>query len=103
MVLGGCPPGRLAAAAVSPANCRVPRKDLGVTDLWDFSAELPSARWHNLRGLSLPVTVSCSPFPLPLHPQAQSQLEVAKGFMCGLETRPHPQQQSRSGHVSWLQ
>lgn len=50
MVLGGGPPGRLAAAATSPPNCKSPRKDLRVIDLWDFSAELPSARQRNLRG-----------------------------------------------------
>lgn len=90
MVLGGGPPGRLAAAATSPPNCKSPRKDLRVIDLWDFSAELPSARQRNLRGPPLPVMVSGSPLPLPLHPQAQSQLQVAKGFMCGLETRRLP-------------
>lgn len=68
MVVGGGPPGSLAAAAMSPANCRGPRKDSGVIDLRGVSAELPSARQHNLRGPPLPVAVSGSPFSLPLHP-----------------------------------
>lgn len=40
-VVGGGPPGSLAAAAMSPANCRGPRKDSGVIDLRGVSAELP--------------------------------------------------------------
>lgn len=95
MVLGGGAPGALAVPALSFFHYRGPRNDLGVTELWGFSAELPSARQHNQSRL-LPKAVCGSPTPLPLPPQAQCGLEGAGGLKCGLETKRLPTPRSRA-------